>query len=179
MKKSTLLYASMAFVILTVLLSIWVIASDEEDGWKKVSGKAKDFTMMLFDGKIINSTDLKGKVIILEFWDTHCGPCLQLMPELVKLSDKYKDNPDVAIYIINAGWEKSEQAKAYIERKNYQFNSAYMNKDISRRLGVTTLPATIIIDKDYNLRFKHLGFDENNEMDIVSEFDTHIQTLLK
>lgn len=122
---------------------------------------------------------MEGKVVELEFWDTHCGPCLQLMPEMVKLTEKYKDNPAVVIFIINAGWEKFENAKAFIDKKAYCFNSTYMEKRVSRKLGVSMLPATIIIGKDFNLKFKHIGFDEKTEMGIVNVFDSHIQSLLK
>lgn len=178
MENSRFVFALKYLLILPITILL-LTASCSEDGWKKAKGKASDFTMITFDGKIINSNDLKGKVIVLEFWDTNCGPCLQLMPDLVKLSDKYKDNPDVAIIIINAGWESIENAKAFIDKKAYTFISAYMEKKTSRKLGVSTLPATIIIGKDFNYTFKHLGFDEKNEMDIATVFDSHIQSLLK
>jgi len=172
------IFALKKWLILPIII-LFLTTSCSEDGWKKAKGKATDFTMITLDGKTINSNDLEGKVVVLEFWDTHCGPCLQLMPDLAKLSDKYKDNPDVAIFIINAGWEPFEKAKAFIDNKGYTFSSAYMEKNISRALGVSTLPATIIIGKDFNYKFKHLGFDEKTEMMIVTVFDSHIQSLLK
>lgn len=178
MRNRKIIFRQQNWLIPFILVMAFV-TSCSEDGWKKVKGKAIDFTMVTFDGKTINSNDLKGKVIILEFWDTHCGPCLQLMPELVKLSDKYKDNPDVAIFVINAGWEPIENAKAFMDKKGYSFKSAFMDKKISRELGVSTLPATIIIDKNFNFKFKHLGFDEKTELNIVDVFDNHIQSLIK
>lgn len=178
MKNPKFIFALKKWLILPLAI-LFLTTSCSEDGWKNVSGKANDFTMTAFDGKVINSSDLKGKVILLEFWDTHCGPCLQLMPEMAKLSDKYKDNPNVAIIVINAGWEPLDNAKAFMDKKAFTFNSAYMTKKLSRELGVSTLPTTIIIGKDFNLKFKHLGFDEKTEMAIVTVFDSHIQSLLK
>jgi thiol-disulfide isomerase/thioredoxin len=151
-----------------------------QDGWQKVKGKVPEFSMTTMDGKTIEASSLKGKVILLEFWDTHCGPCLQLMPEIETLSEKYKNNPDVAILVVNAGWEKPDPAKAYLHKKNFKFTPTFVTKDQSRgKLKVSTLPATIIIGKDFTYKFKHLGFDEKTEMDIVKTFDEHIQTLLK
>jgi len=52
-------------------------------------GKAcPDFELQTLNGKVITSNELKGKIILLDFWDTHCGPCIKLMPHMEKLYSK-------------------------------------------------------------------------------------------
>ena len=87
-----------------------------------IRGPAPDFELYSFNGETISSSVLKGKVIVLEFWDTRCGPCRRLMLEMEKLYLKYKDNPEVAILEVNAGWETKENAQKFISNQDYELN---------------------------------------------------------
>jgi thiol-disulfide isomerase/thioredoxin len=116
-------------------------------------------------------------VILLEFWDTHCSPCILLMPDFEKLTQKYKDNKDVAIINVNAGWETEQSARTFIQKRAFKLNYAYMEKANSKRMKVNELPCTIIIDRDFNIRYKHIGLNEEKETNIISEFEKEIENL--
>ena len=146
---------------------------------KKVKGQAPEFEMETFSGKIISSDELKGKVTLLEFWDTHCGPCRKLMPDFEKLTAKYANNDMVEIISVNGGFESKENAKKFIDKYQYNLFFTYMDKKYSRnKFKVRELPCTIIIDKNYNFHYMHLGIDEEKEPNIIEEFDRQIQEAL-
>lgn len=142
-------------------------------------GKAPDFVFQTFDNKTVSSTDLNGKVILLDFWDTHCGPCVKLMPEMEQFYGRYKDDPRVAILVVNAGWESLENAQSFVDRNSFQLPFAYDdNSNAGRRMHVYTLPTTIIIDQNFQYSWKHVGYDEEIETDYFKVLEKRINNLL-
>ena len=95
--------------------------------------KVPDFKLQTFDDTFITSSELKGKVVLLDFWDTHCGPCIKMMPHMEKLYSKYKSNPDVVFFIVNAGWQSIDEAKDFVSKNDYDLPFAYMMKQESRK----------------------------------------------
>jgi thiol-disulfide isomerase/thioredoxin len=137
-----------------------------------------EFEIHTFNDQKIRSSDLKGKVILLDFWSSNCLPCIALMPKMEKLYSQYKNNSNVAIYCLNPGWESFDIAKSFLENKNLDLPFTY-DKDskTSTLFGVYSNPSTIIIDKNYHLRIKHIGYDSSK--DIISDFTNYIEDFLR
>jgi thiol-disulfide isomerase/thioredoxin len=133
------------------------------------------FTMKDFDGNTVSSADLKGKIVILEFWDTRCGPCRYLMPGFEKLSEKYRGRQDVMIICVNAGWESLQSAKIFVDEEPFKLFFTYMEKRESKKLIPDELPCTILIDKNFKLRYKHIGFNEKTEQTFISDLEERIE----
>ncbi len=137
----------------------------------RVNKPALDFTLQSLDGKAIALADLKGKVVVLDFWATWCGPCVASFPTLQKVYDKYKDHPNVAILAINS-WEnaKNEEERVqtvreFIEKNKYTFPVLLDEKDkIIGRYGVEGIPTKFVIDKRGMIQFKDIGFSNAQEM---------------
>lgn len=144
-----------------------------------ISGPAIDFELQSLDGAAISSEDLKGKVILLDFWDTHCGPCRKLMPEMENLQARYADHPRVAILVVNAGWEPLKEAQKYAAEHDYSLVFAYdPQATTSRAMGVWELPTTILIDADFEYHSKHIAYEPGQEAAIVTHYGTLIEELL-
>lgn len=144
-----------------------------------ISGPATDFELQYLDGERIFSNDLKGKVVLLDFWDTHCGPCRKLMPEMEKLQAKYQDNDRVAILVVNTGWEPLEEAQKYAIEHDYSLVFAYdPGAKVSRGMKVWELPTMILIDTDFNFHSKHIAYEPGQEAAIVDHYAALIEELL-
>lgn len=115
--------------------------------------KAMDFTLTNREGKPVTLADYKGKVVVLDFWATWCGPCRASFPHMQELVDEYKGK-DVEFLFINA-WEqqKPEEIKKkvgeFISENNYTFNVLFDFEDaVISNYKVRGIPTKIVIDKN-------------------------------
>jgi thiol-disulfide isomerase/thioredoxin len=169
-----------------------VMAENVRKGLAKqiINQPAPAFTLTNFEGKEVSLASLKGKIVIVDFWATWCGPCKASFPAMQTAVSKYKDNPDVAFLFIHT-WEREEAdvataaAVKYIKENNYSFNVMMDLKDpvnknnkVVSSFGVSGIPTKFIIDKNGNIRFKFIGFSGGNEL-AVEEIDAMIEMALK
>lgn len=111
-------------------------------------GTAPDFTATTFDGQTLRLSDLRGQVVVLNFWASWCGPCRQEAPTLQALSAEYRDRGVVFLGIAYA--EEDARSLAFID----EFSITYLNAPdrgtvISETLyGITGVPETFIIDQN-------------------------------
>ncbi len=128
------------------------------------------------DGKNISLADYKGKVVMLDFWATWCGPCMQAIPAVQRLSEEFKDQP-VAIIGVNRDKPGDEsKVQRTIERKQLTFHQAMDAKgDIAKTYKISAIPALIIIDKDGVVRAVHVGYGPGEEKVLAEQ----INALLK
>jgi thiol-disulfide isomerase/thioredoxin len=161
------------------------IKKKEELTKEMLDEKAPLFKLMNLDGQQINLQDLKGKVVIVDFWATWCGPCKASFPGMQKAVNKYKNAPDVAFVFIDTweqGDDREKKVKEFIAKNKYSFNVLY---DISEPgeentftvvsdYKVEGIPTKFIIDKNGMIRFKKVGFDGSDD-NLVSEIETMIE----
>jgi thiol-disulfide isomerase/thioredoxin len=124
---------------------------------KKYGGvEAIDFTLTNMKGEKVKLSDYKGKVVILDFWATWCGPCRASFPKMQELVEKYK-NRNVEFFFIDV-WEKMSPADIktnvakFIKENKYSFNVLFDFKDeIVAKYKVEGIPTKIVIDKNGNM----------------------------
>ncbi len=123
--------------------------------------------LMTLDGKEIDTASLKGKVVIVDFWATWCGPCKRGLPLLQKFADSMKDNDKVVVYPVNV-WERAEDDAKRIELvKGFWGDAKYtmptlldMSNEYVEAYGVSGIPTMVIIGPDGTIADIHVGFDE-------------------
>jgi thiol-disulfide isomerase/thioredoxin len=129
-----------------------------------------EFNFITLTGQQVSSRDLKGKIIIIDFWSSDCTPCRASMPQMEKFYQQYKDNQRVVMYLVNSGWETIEKAKSFADTKRssflffswgtkYDLSFAYdQGSSTLKTFGLDSNPSTIIIDSRFKIRVKHSGF---------------------
>lgn len=151
-----------------------------------VSEPAPLFTLHNLDGKEVSLTDLKGKVVVLDFWATWCGPCKASFPAMQQTVNRFADNKDVAFLFINTLESKKnleETVRNYLKAKGYTFNVLFDVSDAAGKFPAVTsygakgIPAKFIIDREGNIRFKPMGFSGSTE-ETVEELSAMIKALL-
>ena len=131
----------------------------------KVGDKAPAFQLTSLAGPEVTLDSLKGKVVLLDFWATWCGPCKQIMPVIQKLSEEFKDK-DVAIFGVNTWEKKDDAAKKYMESKKYTYGCLLAGEDLTKTYGITGIPTLIIINKDGTIAKAEVGAGGNVEADL-------------
>jgi thiol-disulfide isomerase/thioredoxin len=122
------------------------------------SATAFDFTLKNLEGKDVKLSDYKGKVVILDFWATWCGPCKASFPKMQELVNKYKDK-EVTFLFVNTFENKKEDevlknVTAYMTEKKYNFNVVFDSKtEVGNGYKIQSIPTRILIGKDGNILF--------------------------
>jgi thiol-disulfide isomerase/thioredoxin len=123
----------------------------------EVGKPALPFALKDATGKEVTLESLKGRVVLLDFWATWCGPCVQAMPEIQKLHEKYADKA-VTIIGVNT-WEKQDdKAIKFMEKKKYTYTLLLKGDDLAKEYGISGIPTLILIDKAGNVLHTGVGF---------------------
>lgn len=150
-----------------------------------VGSEAPDFSLVDLAGKNVKLSELKGKVVILDFWATWCGPCIMSFPGMKQAMEKYKDNPKVQFLFVNT-YERVEQSQWKTTVNNFVnqrgFNTFPIIFDIGGEVagnyGVNGIPAKFCIDKEGKIKFKSTGYMGSNDL-IVQEMTKWIDEAVK
>jgi thiol-disulfide isomerase/thioredoxin len=132
---------------------------------------APDFKVKDLDGKEINLEAYKGKVILLNFWASWCGPCRAEIPGLIDLQNKYKDRVQIIGLVVDDDDESEVRDVVKSESINYPvaFTSTQVRMDYG---GIAALPTVFIVNTEGRVVQKHVGL-YNPEL-----YETEVRALL-
>jgi peroxiredoxin/tetratricopeptide (TPR) repeat protein len=141
---------------------------------------APQFTLVDLLGKNVSLSDYKGKVVIVDFWATWCGPCLDSFPAMKEAVEKYESTGKAKFLFLNT-WEnvedKLKNASDFIKKNNYPFHVLMDDKNqVVSAFKVSGIPTKFIIDGNGNIRFKSVGFSGNTS-EVVEEIGIMIKMI--
>jgi len=135
---------------------------------------APDFTLRGADGRSLHLQQLRGQVVLVNFWATWCGPCREEMPRLQALYDKYRAS-GFTLLGVNID-EDPRTALGIAQKLKVSFPVLLdTDKSVSRLYDLGSMPATVLIDRDGHVRFLHRGYRDGVE----TEYDAQIRGLLR
>lgn len=124
--------------------------------------KARAFSTELVDGGTFRLSDQKGKVVLLNFWATWCGPCVGEMPAFTRLVETYGDQ--LSLLAVNSG-EDEATVRSFLEQNGYTFPVALdTNGQIGALYPTDGIPYTLIIDPDGTVSSIQLGAGDAESM---------------
>ena len=122
--------------------------------------QAPDFALKDADGKVVHLSDYRGKVVLLDFWATWCGPCRIEIPWFMDLERKNKDRgfAVLGVSMDDEGWEV---VKPFLAELGVNYR-VMMGSDSTAQAygGVDSLPTTFLIDRDGKIAAVHIGLGE-------------------
>lgn len=119
----------------------------EIPGLITIGSLAPDWTLPLYNkNETVSLSNLKGKVILLDFWFKNCSPCIASIPHLNAINEKFKDKK-FEILAINT-WDSKEEVAWFCNKHKVTYNVLMNGKDLAERYGITAFPTIVLIDRE-------------------------------
>lgn len=158
MGSSSWFRGAVAAIVLSVGASAW-------------AAEAPGFTLRDIDNQEVTLDQYRGKVVVLSFWATWCGPCKVEMPHLDKMNKELGEQGLVVLSISSDDARTAAQVKPYIKKNGYAF-TVLLDKDSSvtkQYNPQATLPYTVVIDRQGNIAKQHSGYNPGDEVGLRAE----------
>ena len=138
------------------------------------SSGAPDFTLPSLGGPNLRLQEQRGRVVMINFWASWCGPCRVEMPHLARLYEKYR-NAGFTVLAVNID-EDPHKAANLARQLGMRFPVLLdTDKKVSRLYDLSTMPSTVLVDRDGRVRYVHRGYRDGYE----DTYDQQIRELLR
>ena len=123
-----------------------------------VGEQAPDWALTDSSGNSHTMSEYRGKVVVLDFWATWCGPCIRTMPEVQRLHEKYS-REGLIVLGVNS-WEESNSS-AYMKSQGFTYGLLLKGESIAKAYRVETLPTVYVIGDDGKIIYRSVGVNDN------------------
>ena len=153
-----------AFAVILALLGLLAWGLRKVQAGPVESGMAPDFTLTSFDGRTLTLSELRGQVVIINFWASWCPPCRE---EAAYLEQTWRNYKDKGVIFIGVDWVDTEkEALAYMDEFDLTyFNGPDIGTRIAQAYNIQGVPETFYVAKNGELRGVHIGPLKSPELD--------------
>lgn len=127
-------------------------------------------------GKAVKLADLRGKIVLVDFWASWCAPCRESLPVLERLSKRYVDK---GLVIVGVNIDKTpDLARSFLEKNRLALTFPVVNDkkhEVAGRYAPPTMPSSYVIDKEGRVRSVHAGFKASDAAKLEAEIKALLQ----
>ena len=157
--------------ILVMTLTVLLLGACSKSGAIEVGDKAPDFALKDMDGKTVNLSDYKGKVVVLDFFASWCPPCREEIPDFIGLQKSYGAG---SFSMVGVAMVSLNEAKEFAKKMGINYPVLIDDGKVSTVYGpVRSIPTTFVIDKDSKIAKFYIGYRPKDV------FENDIKALLK
>lgn len=138
-----------------------------------LSGQAApDFELPLLAGGTFKLSEQKGKVVVIDFWATWCGPCVRALPEMKKLAEAYAENPEVVVVGFSTDEEKNrDQVEKLVAKNKLAYPIGLGPAEAKTAFKVSGIPCIVVVGQDGVVQGRRVGFSPKLEKDLKRAVD--------
>jgi len=158
------------WIVIGAVLAIGLVVWAENNTYP---GKpAPDFTLRTVDGQTVRLSDRRGKVVLLDFWASWCGPCRASLPHIQEASESDSwANRGLVVWAVNAR-QSAEDVGYFLANNQYTF-TALLDEDgaVMSKYGVRGIPMTVLIGRDGKVENVWVGYGDDSAREIDDAID--------
>jgi peroxiredoxin len=153
-KKLERLWPVLIGVLAVALIA--VVAESTREPITEVGDTAPGFTLVTDDGQRLTRSQFGGQLLVLNFWATWCGPCIQELPSLNQFQKQFASS---GVVVLGVSVDQNERAyRQFLKRAGVTFRTSRdPQADLSSRYGTFKYPETYVIDRNGKVVQKHIG----------------------
>lgn len=126
----------------------------------------------------VSTSELRGRVVVLAYWTSWCAECIQELPHIQRVYERYRNDPRVVIYAVDLGLygETPEAGRKCLTRHRIDLPVAFDAGGGAKAMGIDGIPVIVLADNAGTIRYTHFGYDVSE--DLESGLTRHIDNLL-
>lgn len=156
-----------SFFVLALLLALILPAATlaeapPQSGERRgvVNEPAPDLELPDLDGNLVSLRSFPGKIVVYDFWAVWCGPCVDSLPFLQELEDRYRDEGLVVVGLhVDDNVPSVEEVQAFLDRYGAEYVNLLSTVEADEAFRIFAMPTTYITDRDGVVRLRHIGFN--------------------
>lgn len=157
--------STLRWVLIVAVVAVLAISITGTKGGPKIGGAAPDFEVPMLNGETFSLKEMRGKVIVLDFWATWCGPCTASLPALQQVRDRYADNPDVLVATVNTDRlpRREEALTRWMAKRKLTLPVLLddARQTVSQTYRVKAIPTMVIVGRDGRVDSVQIGLPAN------------------